>query len=38
MEKFKVEFKIIGVNPFVFIPDEVLNNIFIQANKDNLKS
>jgi hypothetical protein len=34
MEKFKAEIKIIGVNPFVFIPFEVLTNIFIQANKD----
>jgi hypothetical protein len=34
MEAFKAELKIIGVNPFVYVPCEVLTNIFIQASKD----
>jgi hypothetical protein len=34
MEKFKAEIEIIGVNPFVFVPDKVLTSIFTQAGKD----
>lgn len=33
MSFFKAEINIIGVNPFVFIPVDILNKIFIQANK-----
>ena len=34
MKSFKAVIDIIGVNPFVFLPEEVLNAIFIQAKKD----
>lgn len=34
MEKFKAEIEIIGVNPFVFVPHNVLTCIFNQAGKD----
>ena len=30
---FSAEIEIIGINPFVYMPDEVLKSIFIQANK-----
>jgi len=33
MIKFKAKIEIIGVNPFVFLPDRVLREIFIQAGK-----
>ena len=32
--KFSAEIQIIGVNPFVFLPDSVLASIFNEANKD----
>ena len=32
--KFSAEIQIIGVNPFVFLPDTVLASIFKEANKD----
>jgi hypothetical protein len=31
---FSTEIKIIGINPFVFIPDETLNYVFNQAGKN----
>jgi hypothetical protein len=31
---FSAKIEIIGVNPFVYLPDNVLKSIFIQANKD----
>ena len=31
--KFRAKIEIIGVNPFVFLPEGVLNEIFKQANK-----
>jgi hypothetical protein len=34
MRKFKAEIQIIGINPYVFVPEEVLTDIFRQANKD----
>ena len=34
MYKFKAEIEIIGVNPFVFVPAEILQQIFKQAGKD----
>ena len=34
MNKFKADIGIIGVNPFVFVPDRILKNIFKQADKD----
>ena len=34
MNKFKAEIQIIGVNPYVFVPNQVLSDIFIQAQKD----
>jgi Domain of unknown function (DUF1905) len=30
---FSAEIEIIGINPFVYVPDNILNSIFIQANK-----
>ncbi|MCF6132173.1 YdeI/OmpD-associated family protein [Flavobacterium wongokense] len=33
MEQFKAEIKIIGINPFVFVPEKILEAIFDQANK-----
>ena len=32
MDNFKAVLEIIGINPFVFLPEEILNNIFKQAN------
>ena len=32
--KFSADIKIIGINPFVFVPDEVLQAIFRDAGKD----
>ncbi|MGH2666383.1 DUF1905 domain-containing protein [Flavobacterium sp.] len=34
MQKIKAEIKIIGVNPFIFLPDDVLEEIFKQAGKN----
>lgn len=34
IEKFSAQIEIIGINPFVYLPDDVLQSIFIQANKD----
>jgi hypothetical protein len=34
MHKFNSELKIIGVNPFVFLPDKILKSIFKQSGKD----
>lgn len=34
MYYFKAEIEIIGVNPFVFVPDDILQNIFKEAGKD----
>lgn len=31
---FKAEIKIIGINPFVFVPEEALNYIFHQSGKN----
>ena len=33
-EAFKAEIKIIGINPFVFVPEEALNSIFHQSGKN----
>jgi hypothetical protein len=33
MIKFKAKIEIIGVNPFVFLPEKVLQKVFIQAEK-----
>jgi len=33
MQKFKAEIQIIGVNPYVLVPDEVLSAVFKQAQK-----
>ena len=33
MSRFKAEIKIIGINPFVFVPDKVLEKIFKTAGK-----
>lgn len=32
--KFKAKIEIIGVNPFVYLPQRVLDAVFTQANKD----
>lgn len=32
--KFKAKLDIIGINPFVFVPDKILSAIFKQAGKD----
>jgi hypothetical protein len=34
MHKFKAEIKIIGINPYVFVPEDILQKIFKQAGKD----
>jgi hypothetical protein len=34
MHTFKAKLEIIGINPFVFVPDEILKAIFKQAGKD----
>ena len=34
MNTFKAEIKIIGINPFVFVPKEILATVFKQAGKD----
>ena len=34
MFKFKAKIEIIGVNPFVFLPERVLTKVFKQAGKD----
>ena len=34
MLKFKARIEIIGVNPFVFLPQKVLQKVFMQAGKD----
>ncbi|WP_207421354.1 hypothetical protein [Desertivirga brevis] len=33
MFKFTATIEIIGINPFVFVPDDILNSIFEQAGK-----
>jgi Domain of unknown function (DUF1905) len=34
MQKFKAEIQIIGINPYVLLPEEVLTDIFMQAGKN----
>jgi len=34
MNSFKAKIEIIGINPFVLLPEKVLNSIFDQAKKD----
>ncbi len=34
MKEFRTKIEIIGINPFVFIPDDVLNYIFEKAGKN----
>lgn len=34
MHKFKADIEIIGINPFVFVPEKILAGIFKQAGKD----
>lgn len=34
MQHFNAQIQIIGINPYVLLPDEVLTEIFIQAKKD----
>ncbi|MCL9805847.1 YdeI/OmpD-associated family protein [Flavobacterium amniphilum] len=34
MHKFKTDLKLIGINPFVFVPDEILQEIFREFGKD----
>ena len=34
MHKFKAKIDIIGINPFVFVPEDVLTNLLKQAGKD----
>lgn len=31
---FSSRIEIIGINPFVYVPEDILNSIFIQANKN----
>lgn len=33
MDTFKAELEIIGINPFVYVPDEILHRLFVQAGK-----
>jgi Bacteriocin-protection, YdeI or OmpD-Associated/Domain of unknown function (DUF1905) len=35
MSKFRAKIEIIGVNPFVFVPSDILQNLFKQSGKDN---
>ena len=34
MNRFKATLEIIGVNPFVFVPEKILNKIFKDANRN----
>ena len=34
MQKFKAKVEIIGINPFVFVPEPILNKIFDKAKKN----
>lgn len=34
MHRFKAEMNIIGINPFVFVPEKILKDIFKQAGTD----
>ena len=34
MHKFKSEIAIIGINPYVTVPNEILSAVFVQAGKD----
>jgi hypothetical protein len=34
MHKFKAIIEIIGINPFVYVPEQILKEIFIQAGKE----
>ena len=34
MQKFSAILEIIGINPFVFVPDEILHRIFLEAKKN----
>jgi hypothetical protein len=34
MKKFTAKIEIIGINPFVFLPDQALKAVFKQAGKD----
>jgi hypothetical protein len=34
VNSFKAKIEIIGINPFVFLPDRILKNLFTQAGKD----
>lgn len=34
MNNFKAKLEIIGINPFVFVPSEILKNIFEEAEKN----
>jgi hypothetical protein len=34
MHKFRATIEIIGINPFVFVPDNILKKIFLQAGKE----
>ena len=34
MHRFKAEIDIIGINPFVFVPEKILKQIFKQVGKD----
>jgi len=36
-EAFKAEIRIIGINPFVFVPEEALNYIFHKAGKNKVQ-
>lgn len=33
-ETFLSKIEIIGINPFVYLPDTILNSLFVQANKN----
>ncbi len=34
MHRFKVKLEIIGINPFVFVPDDILQQVFTSAKKN----
>jgi len=34
MRKFKAKIELIGINPFVFVPEKILKEIFLHSGKD----
>lgn len=34
MERFNAEIQLLGINPYVFVPEDILQNLFQKAGKD----